>query len=135
MSTRPQSHKIILKGPKPPSKPRGGQAKKTANLDKEGALADSKSGTHIMWNKSCTEQLVEWLEDNIEDCQRLFSDLAQDAKEEKCHPRTAKSGKHSFHIKIANYIFSADEDAKVWDDVNMHGAQMFAKVIENCITR
>ena len=135
MSTCPQSRKIILKGPKPPSKPRGGRAKKTANLDKEGATADSKSGTCIIWNESRTERLVEWLEDNVEDRQRLFSDSAQDAKEEKRRPRTAKSGKHSFHIKIANYVFSADEDAKVRDDVNTHGAQMFAKVIENRIAR
>ena len=115
---------------------RGGRAKKTANLDKEDAAADSKGGAlRIMWSESRTERLLEWLENNVEDCQRLFSDSAQDAKEEKHRPRTAKSGKSSLHTKIANYVFSADEDARVQDDVNAHGPQIFAKVVENRIAK
>ena len=136
MSTRPPSRKVILKGPKPPSKPRGGRAKKTADLDKEDTAADPKSGTlRIMWNEPRTERLVEWLEDNVEDRQRLFSDSAQDAKEEKRRPRTAKGGKVIFHTKIANYVFSVDEDPRVRDDMKAHGAQYFAKVVENRIAR
>ena len=135
-STHIINSKVILKVPKPPSKPRGGRAKKTANLDKEDAAADSKGGAlRIMWSESRTERLLEWLENNVEDRQRLFSDSAQDAKEEKRRPRTAKSGKSSLHTKIANYVFSADEDARVRDDVNAHGPQIFAKVVENRIAK
>jgi hypothetical protein len=127
---------VILKGPKPPSKPCGGQAKKTADLDKEDTTADPKSSIlRIMWNEPCTERLVKWLEDNVKDRQRLFSDLAQDAKEEKCHPRTAKGGKVIFHTKIANYVFSVDEDPRVQDDMKVYGAQYFAKAVENHIAR
>jgi hypothetical protein len=127
---------VILKGPKPPSKPHSGWAKKAADLDKEDTTADPKSSIlRIMWNEPCIEQLVEWLEDNVEDRQRLFSDSAQDVKEEKCCPRTAKGGKVIFHTKIANYIFSVDEDPRVQDDMKVHGAQYFAKAVENRIAR
>ena len=83
-------------------------------MDKEDTAADSKSSMmRIIWSEPCMERLVEWLEENVEDCQRLFSDSAQDAKEEKHCPRTAKSGKVIFHTKIANYVFSVDEDLRV----------------------
>ena len=91
------ARKIIVKGPKPPCKPCGGQAKKTVDLDKDKAPADSNDSiVCITWDLPCMEHLVQWLEDNVEDHQRLFSDLAQDAKDEKCHTHVAKSGKVSW---------------------------------------
>lgn len=128
--------KVIVKGPKPPCKPHDGQAKKTVDLDKDKAPADSNDGiVCITWNLPCTEHLVQWLEDNVEDHQRLFSDLAQDAKDEKCHTRVAKSEKGTFYTKMADYIFSADNNVKIQDQMKIKGPQIYAKVIENRIAK
>ena len=81
------------------------------------------------------ERLVEWLESHVEDRQRLFSDSAQDAKEGNRRRRTAKTGKGTFHLKMAEDIFSVDEDAKIRDDLRANGAKRYAKVVENHITR
>jgi hypothetical protein len=126
---------VTIKGPKPPSKTCSGQAKKIVDEDEDdGPVADSKSRIqHVSWNLPCTDQLIEWLEDNIEDRQKLFSDLAQDAKEENhCHC-TAKGSKTCFHVKMAHYIFSVDENVRIRDDVKVNGANDYAKIVENCI--
>lgn len=131
-----QAHKIIVKGPKPPCKPHGGQAKKTVDLDKDEAPADlNNSIVCIIWDLPCMEHLVQWLEDNVEDHQRLFSDLAQDAKDEKCHTHVAKSAKGTFYTKMADYIFSADNNVKIRDQMKIKGPQIYAKVIENRIAK
>ena len=119
------------KGPKAPSKPRGGQAKNAANENGEDNSMDPK-GRCIKWNLQHTEWLVKWLENNIEDCQWLFSDLAQDAKDESCRPHVAKSLKTVYHIKMANYIFSVDEDENVKDDLKANGVK-YSKAVENRI--
>ena len=38
-----------------------------------------------------------------------------------------------FHVKMAHYIFSVDENAKIRDDVKVNGANDYAKVVENRI--
>jgi len=90
---------------------------------------------HIMWNVNCTNQLVEWLEDNIEDHQRLFSDSAQDTKEQNCCPCTAKGSKTSFYIKMAEYILLIDKDKKVRDNIRANRERKYTKAVENCIGR
>ena len=131
--------------PKAPVK-RSGRTKKipppeiTVDDDKEDTTAipvvDSKATMpRVIWNSKRTDRLVEWLENNVEDRQRLFSDSAQDAKEEKCCCHVAKNAKTSFHIKMAEYIFSADEDARVRDDLKAQGAKQYAKAVENRIMR
>jgi hypothetical protein len=82
-----------------------------------------------------TDWLIEWLKENVKDCQQLFSNSAHNAKEEKCHCHTAKSVKTRFYIKMADYIFSANEDTKVRDSVRALGAKVYAKAIENHIAR
>jgi hypothetical protein len=90
--------------PKPSSKAqlgkRGGQARRTTDEDEEDTpVVNSKSATpHIQWNSMHMEHLLKWLENNIEDHQQLFSDSAQDAKEENCHCHTAKSRKTTFYM-------------------------------------
>ena len=119
------------KGPKAPSKPHGSQAKNAADKDGEDNPMDPK-GRHVKWNSQHTEQLVEWLENNIEDRQRLFSDLAQDAKDESCCPCVAKSPKTVYHVKMANYIFSVDDNENVKDDLKANRVK-YSKAVENCI--
>ena len=119
------------KGPKAPSKPHGGQAKNAANEDGKDNPTDPK-GRCIKWNSQCTEQLVEWLENNVEDCQQLFSDLAQDAKDESCYPHIAKSLKTVYHVKMANYIFLVDKDKNIKDDLKANRVK-YSKAVENHI--
>ena len=114
---------------------RGGQGRKATDEEEDDGAAGLKSAPRVLWNSKHTDLLVKWLENNVEDCQRLFSDLAQDAREEHCYPRTAKSVKTSFHIKMAAYIFSVDGDTKVRDDLKAHGAKRYAKSVKNHIVR
>ena len=127
--------KETIKQPNP-SKTHG-RAKKTAKEDKEDTpTADPKAPNRVTWNSLRTDCLVEWLENNVEDHQRLFSDLAQDAKKQKCRILTAKkSGKTDFHVKMANYIFLVDNNLKVRDDLRVNGVVKYAKAIENRISR
>jgi len=130
-----QNGKETIKRPNP-SKAHG-WAKKTAEEDKEDTpAADPKAPNRVTWNSLHTDSLVEWLKNNVEDCQRLFSNLAQDAKKQKCHILTAKkSGKTNFHVKMANYIFSVDNNMKVRDDLRVNGVVKYVKAIKNCISR
>jgi len=126
--------------PKPSNKAqpvkRGGRARKTADEDEEDTVVDSKAGPpRILWNANRTERLIQWLEDNVEDRQRLFSGSAQDAREENRPRLTAKSVKTDFHLRMAEYIFLVDEDERVRDDVKLHGAKGYTKVVENRILK
>jgi len=127
-----QGPRLSRKGP--PAKRRG-RGRKATDEEEDDDAAGSKPVPRVIWNAKRTELLVEWLENNVEDRQRLFSDSAHDAREENRRPRTAKSVKTSFHVKMAAYIFSVDEDAKVRDDLKARGAKRYAKAVENRITR
>ena len=138
MSTHVQKGKGVTKHPRLSGKPCGGREKKTIGEDEEDAAGDSKESKsifHVQWNLRRTERLVDWLENNVEDHQRLFSNLAQDAKAEKRPCITAKGVKTNFHIKIAEYVFSLDENESVRAHVEEHGGKKFVKAIENCIFR
>jgi len=119
-----------------PSKTHG-QAKKTAKEDKEDTpAADPKAPNCVTWNSLHTDHLVKWLENNVKDRQRLFSDSAQDAKKQKRHILTAKkSGKTDFHVKMANYIFLVDNNMKVRDDLRVNRVVKYVKAVKNCIGR
>ena len=119
------------KGPKAPSKPRSGQAKNAANEDGKDNSMDPK-GRHVKWNSQRTERLVKWLENNVEDHQQLFSDSAQDAKDESHHPRVAKNPKTVYHVKMANYVFLVDEDENIKDDLKANRVK-YSKAVENRI--
>ena len=143
MSTRAAVRKKgDLQGHKPPSKAlpvnRGGRARKTTEEDEEVTAADLKAGApRVLWNSKRTERLVEWLENNVEDRQKLFSDSAHDAKKENRRRRTAKSKsvKTGFYMKIAEYVFSVDDDVRIRDDLKEHGATRYTKTVENRIAR
>jgi len=119
-----------------PSKTHG-RAKKTAEEDEEDAPATGpKAPNRVTWNSLRTDCLVEWLKNNVEDRQRLFSDSAQDAKKQKrCILTAKKSGKTDFHVKMANYIFSVDNNMKVRDDLRVNGVVKYVKAVENRIGR
>jgi hypothetical protein len=141
-AARARRSKADTQEPKPSSKAQpakhGGQARRTADEAEDALVVNSKGTTgtpRIQWNSMRTERLLEWLENNVEDRQRLFSDSAQDAKEDNRRCRTAKSAKTSFYIEMAKYIFSVDEDERVRDDLKAHGPLKFAKVVENRINK
>jgi len=139
MATRGRKTKANPQTPKPrrkgqPAK-RGGQARTTPDEDDEDAVGVLKAAPlRVVWNSTRTDRLLDWLENNVEDRQRLFSDSSQDARDENRRLRTAKNVKTTFYVKIADYVFSIDEDTKVRDDVRMHGAKKYNKTVENRIS-
>ncbi|KAH9024121.1 hypothetical protein EDB84DRAFT_1238971, partial [Lactarius hengduanensis] len=92
-----------------------------------------EKGSRVQWDDPRTEQLVDWLEDNPEDRQKLFSDSSHDTKQENRPRRVAKGSKSTFHTKMADYIFSVDVDARVRVDVK-EDVKKYSKAVENRIT-
>ncbi|KAH8979716.1 hypothetical protein EDB86DRAFT_2743904, partial [Lactarius hatsudake] len=86
----------------------------------------------VQWDDLRTDWLIDWLEDNPEDHQRLFSDSSRDVKKENQMHRVAKGSKSSFHVKMAEYIFSVDADAQVHEEVKTD-TKKYAKAVKNRI--
>ncbi|KAH9057473.1 hypothetical protein EDB87DRAFT_1550096, partial [Lactarius vividus] len=87
----------------------------------------------VHWDDFRTDRLVDWLEDNPEDRQKLFSDSSHDAKKENRPRRVAKGSKSIFHNKMAEYIFSVDVDARVRVEVK-EDIKKYSKAVENRIS-
>src|SRR5712691_4560273 len=131
-----RKNKANPRAPKPCGKQpaKRGQAGQAAGDDEDPvAVPKAAAPLRIGWGTARTDRLLDWLENNVEDQQRLFSDSAQDAKDENRRRRTAKSVKTTFYAKIVEYVFSVDEDVKVRDDLHAHGTKRYVKAVENQI--
>ncbi|KAH9052850.1 hypothetical protein EDB87DRAFT_1549759, partial [Lactarius vividus] len=93
-----------------------------------------KKGSRVLWDDACTDRLVDWLEDNPMDRQKLFSDSSHDTKKENRPHCVAKGSKSAFHAKMAEYIFSVDTDPKVCEEIK-GGRKKYTKAVENRITQ
>jgi hypothetical protein len=92
----------------------------------------SSAPMKVYWDKdpTRTDRLLDWLEQNTEDRQKLFSDSAQDMKESDRRRRVAKGSKMVFYTKIALYVFSVDQSAEVREDF-LKNAAKYGKSVEN----
>ena len=88
----------------------------------------------ISWTTARTERLLDWLEENPADRQKLFSDSTKDAKEEGRRKRVAKGTKSEFHKSIAQFVFSVDADKGVRDDFAVNGGN-YTKSVDNYLGR
>ena len=93
---------------------------------------EAKGVSRIQWDDSRTERIIEWLEENAEDRQRLFSDSSQNARKENRAQRVAKGSKSVYYSRIAQYVFSVDPDPAVRMDLDTE-PQKFSKAVENRI--
>ena len=146
LSTLPTtlSHPLILltmplKGSASTVKPKSSAKSKKASIDDveqvvEVVSSGKLSEIKVYWNKdpSRTDRLLDWLNENPSDHQKLFSDSAQDAKDEGHTQRKAKGAKSSFHLKMAESIFSVDKDPKIRKDFAANPTK-YAKSVENRI--
>ncbi|KAH9974182.1 hypothetical protein BGW80DRAFT_1128570, partial [Lactifluus volemus] len=78
--------------------------------------------------------LLNWLEENPEDRQKLFSDSSKDAKEEGRRRRVVKGTKSEFHKMMATAVFSVNDDANIRADFRSNPVN-YTKSIDNYITR
>ncbi|KAH9007004.1 hypothetical protein EDB86DRAFT_2824147 [Lactarius hatsudake] len=92
-----------------------------------------KLATTPGWGNTRTERLIDWLEDNPEDRQKLFSDSSHDAKKENRLRRVAKGAKSVFYAKMAEYVFSVDGDASVHVEVK-EDIKKYSKAVRNRVT-
>ena len=84
----------------------------------------------ISWTTARTERLLDWLEENPVDRQKLFSDSTKDAKDEGRRKHVAKGTKSEFHKLIAVYVFSVDTDKGVRDDFVVNSGN-YTKSVDN----
>ncbi|KAH9163601.1 hypothetical protein EDB89DRAFT_1857979, partial [Lactarius sanguifluus] len=118
---------------KPPGKRTTKSGKKPAPEADDDPQEPHEKGSRVQWDDARTDRLIDWLEDNPEDRQRLFSDSSHDARKENRPRRVAKGSKSTFHVKMALYIFSVDADPKVREEVK-EDTKKYAKAVENWIT-
>jgi hypothetical protein len=103
------------------------------HVSDDDEAAPAKGVQRVHWNNDRTDHLIEWLEENPEDRQRLFGDAAQDARQENRAQRVAKGAKSEFHAKIALYVFSVDPDERIRTDLAKDPTK-YAKAVENRIS-
>jgi hypothetical protein len=92
------------------------------------------SKAKIYWegatNSRRTDRLIGWLEENPTDRIKLFSDSSQDARAANRRKIVGKESKMYIYIKIANTVFSADDNPQIRDGY-MHHMDKFARAVEN----
>jgi hypothetical protein len=92
------------------------------------------SKAKIYWegatNSRRTDRLIGWLEENPTDRIKLFSDSSQDARAANRRKIVGKESKMYIYIKIANAVFSADDNPQIRDGY-MHHMDKFARAVEN----
>jgi hypothetical protein len=105
----------------------------TAKQNDDTAKQTSKA-RRISWTSARTERLLDWLDENPVDRQKLFSDSSKDAKEEGRRKRVAKGTKSEFHKMIATFVFSADADSKTRLDFSSNAGN-YTKSVDNYLAR
>jgi hypothetical protein len=109
-----------------------------SSSDDEGAkpskLRKRPKARRVLWNGNRTERLLDWLEENPNDRQKLFSDSSKDAKDEGRRKHVAKGTKSEFHKMIAAAVFSVDPDADVRADFRDNPVN-YTKSVDNYIIR
>jgi hypothetical protein len=86
------------------------------------------------WTPARTERLLDWLEENPADRQKLFSDSTKDAKDEGRRKCVAKGTKSEFHKLIAIHVFSVDANANVRADFVANPGN-YTKTVDNYLGR
>ena len=80
------------------------------------------------------ELLLDWLEENPEDRQKLFSDSSKDAKDKGQRKHVAKSSKSEFHRMIAAAVFSVNPNPNIRADFHDNPIN-YTKSVDNYIIR
>jgi hypothetical protein len=106
----------------------------TATSDNEAEGKQVPKARRIHWNPGRTERLLDWLEENPEERQKLFSDSSKDAKDEGRRKHVAKSTKSEYHKMIALAVFSVDCDASVRNDC-VSNPLAYTKSVDNYLSR
>ena len=121
---------------KPTAKAADPTANTVATSDSEQPQTSKQApkACQIHWNMARTEWLLDWLEENPEDHQKLFSDSSKDAKDEGRCKCMAKSTKSEFHKMIATSVFSVNDDTNICADFHSNPVN-YTKSVDNYITQ
>jgi hypothetical protein len=102
-------------------------------MDNEDTAKQTSKARRISWTPARTERLLDWLDENPVDQQKLFSDSSKDVKEEGRQKHVAKGTKSEFHKMIAMFVFSADADANVRLDFSTASGN-YTKSVDNYLS-
>ncbi|KAJ7230423.1 hypothetical protein GGX14DRAFT_384370 [Mycena pura] len=90
--------------------------------NEEGGEAGDGQSVRITWNSQRIERALDWLENNVDERMKLFSDSTQDATAQGQKKKTSKGTKNAHYPKRLRSDFKRDPGR-------------YAKSAENCITR
>ena len=100
--------------PKDPTgvKSRRAQRKPPAPKEAPSKAVDSFAGRRLQveWDNPRTNRLLDWLDQNPDDHDRLFSNSTAAAKEENRRKVTAKGTKNYYYLALAKAVFDCEEE-------------------------
>ena len=95
-------------------KPDRGQHKPPAPKGTQAKAVDTESFAgrclQVQWDNMRTNHLLDWLDQNPDDCNRLFSDLTAAAKEQNHCKVTTKGSKNHYYLALAKAVFDCKEE-------------------------
>jgi len=95
-------------------KPRKAQHKPPAPKGTQAKAVDMESFAgrrlQVEWNNTRTDRLLDWLDQNPDDRNRLFSDSTTAAKEQNRRKVTAKGSKNCYYLALAKAVFDCKEE-------------------------
>jgi len=100
-------------------KPHRAQRKPLAPKGTQAKAVDTESFAgrrlQVEWNNMRTNCLLDWLDQNPDDHNCLFSDSTTAAKEQNHHKVTAKGSKNCYYLALAKAVFDwKEEDIEMW---------------------
>ena len=115
-------------------KPQKSQAEADTEVEIVSSPQEKSTELKVYWEKdpTRTECLIAWLEEHPVECQKLFSDSAQDAKQKNQFQQKTKGAKSGLYMQLADSVFSVDNNPKVHEDFKVNPAK-YAKSVKNCL--
>lgn len=121
-----------------PSKPRRKTRSKKAEVaEVNDAASENFAGKRLRvdWDNPRTNRLLDWLDANPEDRNRLFSDSTAAAKEENRRKVTAKGSKLRYHVAMAKAVFDCAEEDKEMRSWYLSEPTKFTSSLSNYLNR
>ena len=105
----------------------------SSESEEEPSAKQTRKSGRVTWSDlSHTDRLLDWLDQNAEDQQKLFSDSSQDAHKEQRRRCVAPGSKAVYHLQIATAVFSVDAKSDIHEEFKVD-PDKYAKAVENCL--
>lgn len=105
--------------------------------DEEVEVLETRTSKRLVvkWDEDRTNRLLDWLDQNPDDRNRLFSDSTVTAKQEGRRKVTAKGNKARYHDALAKAVFESPEEEPSLRDWYLKEPAKFTTSVVNYLNR